>query len=57
MDMSGAAAAAASSDPKEAQTQQQQWPSTPHAEAERMVEKAQTRNMTVKFMLEELKEV
>lgn len=50
--MSGASAASA--DPKEAQAQ---WPSTPQAEAERMVEKAQTRNMTVKFMLDKLKEV
>lgn len=46
--------ATASSEPKEAQ---QEWPSTPLAEAERMVEKAQTRNMTVKFMMDKLKEV
>jgi hypothetical protein len=50
-------AAAATADPTEVQAQQQEWPSTPHADAERMVEKAQSRNMTVKFMLDKLKEV
>ena len=50
-------AAAASAEPAEVQAAQQEWPSTPHADAERMVEKAQTRNMTVKFMLDKLKEV
>ena len=50
-------AAAASADPAEVQPAQQEWPSTPHADAERMVEKAQTRNMTVKFMVDKLKEV
>lgn len=50
-------AAAAFADAAEVQAAQQEWPSTPHADAERMVEKAQTRNMTVKFMLDKLKEV
>ena len=49
--MGGAAA-----DPKE-QPAQPQWPSSSQTDCERMVERAQTRNMTVKFMLDKMDEV
>ncbi len=50
-------AAHAAPEPQEAAAQQPQWPSTPREDCERMVERAQTRNMTVKFMIDKMKEV
>lgn len=48
--------AAAATEPKEDETPAHAWPSMSRKQCEEMVEHAQTRNMTVKFMIEKLHE-